>query len=144
MNATYKVSSVEETWKLAREFADKLRPGDVVCLEGDLGAGKTTFTQGLAAYLGAKKAVTSPTFCLVVEHSTDKFLLVHMDLYRLHDEDDVLTIGWEDYLQRGAVLFVEWSERAGSLIPPEAWHISLVHGESIDERIISFRKGNEK
>jgi tRNA threonylcarbamoyladenosine biosynthesis protein TsaE len=67
-----------------------------------------------------------------------------MDLYRLHDEDDVLTIGWEDYLQRGAVLFVEWSERAGSLIPPEAWHISLVHGESIDERIISFRKGNEK
>lgn len=144
MNATYKVSSVEETWRLAREFADKLRPGDVVCLEGDLGAGKTTFTQGLAAYLGAKKAVTSPTFCLVVEHPTDKFLLVHMDLYRLHDEDDVLTIGWEDYLQRGAVLFVEWSERAGSLIPPEAWHISLVHGESIDERIISFRKGNEK
>lgn len=142
MNASYKVSSVEETWSLAREFANELRPGDVVCLEGDLGAGKTTFTQGLAAYLGAKKAVTSPTFCLVVEHPTDKFLLVHMDLYRLHDEDDVLTIGWEDYLQRGAVLFVEWSERAGSLIPPDAWRVSLIHGESMDERTISFAKGN--
>lgn len=142
MNGSYKVSSVEETWNLARKFADELRPGDVVCLEGDLGAGKTTFTQGLASYLGAKKAVTSPTFCLVVEHPTDKFLLVHMDLYRLHDEDDVLTIGWEDYLQRGAVLFVEWSERAGSLIPPNAWHISLTHGDNIDERTIFFSKGS--
>ena len=54
--------------------------------------------------------MTSPTFCLVVEHPTDKFLLVHMDLYRLHDADDVLSIGWEDYLRRNAVLAVEWSE----------------------------------
>jgi tRNA threonylcarbamoyladenosine biosynthesis protein TsaE len=140
MKETYKVKSVEETWQLAREFDDKLSPGDVVCLEGDLGAGKTTFTQGLVSYLGAKRAVTSPTFCLVVEHPPDKFLLVHMDLYRLHDGDDVLTIGWEDYLQRGAVLFVEWSERAGSLIPNNAWHVSLTHGEDIDERTISFSR----
>ena len=91
MNAVYNVASVEETWAVARQFADELKPGDIVCLEGDLGAGKTTFTQGLAAALGAKRAVTSPTFCLVVEHPTDKFLLVHMDLYRLHDADDVLT-----------------------------------------------------
>jgi tRNA threonylcarbamoyladenosine biosynthesis protein TsaE len=110
MNQTYNVASVEETWAVARQFAAELKPGDVVCLEGDLGAGKTTFTQGLAAALGAKRAVTSPTFCLVVEHPTEKFLLVHMDLYRLHDADDVLTIGWEDYLRRNAVLAVEWSE----------------------------------
>ena len=87
MENIYQVTSVEQTWDVARQFASELKPGDIVCLEGDLGAGKTTFTQGLAAFLGAKRAVTSPTFCLVVEHPTEKFLLVHMDLYRLQDAD---------------------------------------------------------
>ena len=108
MEERYDVSSVEGTWEVARKFAEELKPGDVVCLEGDLGSGKTTFTQGLAAALGAKRAVTSPTFCIVVEHPTERLLLVHMDLYRLHDADDVLTIGWEDYLARGAIFVIEW------------------------------------
>ncbi len=139
MQSEYIVNSVEETWKLAEEFAGELKPGDVVCLEGDLGAGKTTFTQGLAAHLGAKRAVTSPTFCLVVEHPTSRFLLVHMDLYRLNDADDVLTIGWEDYLARGAVLFVEWPDRAGELIPRGARHVRFEHlPDSPDSRRISF------
>ena len=139
MQNEYVVNSVEETWKLAEEFAGELKPGDVVCLEGDLGAGKTTFTQGLAAHLGAKRAVTSPTFCLVGEHPTSRFLLVHMDLYRLHDADDVLTIGWEDYLARGAVLFVEWPDRAGDLIPTDARHIRFEHlPDSPDSRRIVF------
>lgn len=141
MNAEYNVSSVEETWAVACAFADELKPGDVVCLEGDLGAGKTTFTQGLAAALGARRAVTSPTFCLVVEHPTERFLLVHMDLYRLHDADDVLTIGWEDYLSRGAVLFVEWPDRAEDLIPSDAWHVSFTLGEMADARRIAFSRG---
>lgn len=144
MNECYEVNSVEETWTVARQFAAELKPGDVVCLEGDLGAGKTTFTQGLAAELGAKRAVTSPTFCLVVEHPTEKFLLVHMDLYRLHDADDVLTIGWEDYLSRGAVLFVEWSDRAGDLIPANAWHVSLTLGENEDSRVITFHRAKNQ
>ena len=134
-------AGVDDTWALARTFAAALKPGDVVCLEGDLGAGKTTFTQGLAAYLGAKRAVTSPTFCLVVEHPTERFLLVHMDLYRLHDADDVLAIGWEDYLARGAVLFVEWPDRAGDLIPADAWHVTFTHGVGEDERTIAIRRG---
>ena len=107
MDAEYQSGSVEDTWAVAGRFAAELKPGDVVALEGDLGAGKTTFVQGLAAALGAKRPATSPTFCLVVEHSTDRFLLVHMDLYRLHGPDDVLELGWEDYLARGAVLLVE-------------------------------------
>ena len=139
MQSEYIVNSVDETWKLAEEFAGELKPGDIVCLEGDLGAGKTTFTQGLAAHLGAKRAVTSPTFCLVVEHPTSRFLLVHMDLYRLHDADDVLTIGWEDYLARGAVLFVEWPDRAGDLIPPGARHVRFEHLPDLpDSRRVSF------
>ena len=148
----YEVSSVEETWELAKRFAAELTPGDVVCLEGDLGAGKTTFTQGLAVALGVKGRVTSPTFCLVQEHIADDFsrggkdsaattvkLLVHMDLYRLNGEDDVLAIGWEDYLERGAVLVVEWPERAGSLIPAKARHIVFTHLEGEEKRRIEFK-----
>ena len=132
MKDVYQVNGVEETWAVARAFAAELRPGDVVCLEGDLGAGKTTFTQGLAASLGAKRAVTSPTFCLVVEHPTDRFLLVHMDLYRLHDADDVLTIGWEDYLARGGVCAVEWSERAEDAFDGSTVRIDFRRGAQHD------------
>ena len=140
MKDSYGVSCVEETWEVARQFAEEIAPGDVVCLEGDLGAGKTTFAQGLAAALGAKRAVTSPTFCIVVEHPTERLLLVHMDLYRLHDEDDVLAIGWEDYLARGAALLVEWPDRAGSLVPAGAWRVSFALGEDEDSRVISFSR----
>ena len=132
MTGSYKVNSVEESWQLAKRFAAELHPGDVVCLEGDLGAGKTTFTQGLAAALGVPGRVTSPTFCLVQEHRGNQ-LLVHMDLYRLHDERDVLAIGWEEYLDEGAILVVEWPERAGSLIPVGAKRVRLSHETSGEE-----------
>ena len=126
----------QETWEVAKRFAASLRPGDVVCLEGDLGAGKTTFTQGLCAALGAKRAVTSPTFCIVSEHPADGLLVVHMDLYRLHGEDDVLQIGWEDYLARGAILVVEWPDRAGALIPADAKHVRFEYGIGESNRTI--------
>ena len=121
---------------MAAQIAATLRPGDVVCLEGDLGSGKTTFTQGLCAALGAKRAVTSPTFCIVSEHPADGMLVVHMDLYRLHGEEDVLQVGWEDYLSRGAVLVVEWPDRAGSLIPGNARHVRFEYGDDETTRII--------
>ena len=127
MKGSFEVQSVEETWRLAAELARELKPGDVLCLEGELGAGKTTFTQGLAHALGVPGRVTSPTFCIVQEHAGERTLLVHMDLYRLHGEDDVLAIGWEDYLARGAILVVEWPERAGSLVPPTARHVFFHH-----------------
>lgn len=137
MKGSFEVHSVEETWKLAADFAAELKSGDVVCLEGDLGAGKTTFTQGLAHALGVPGRVTSPTFCIVQEHAGERTLLVHMDLYRLQSEDDVLAIGWEDYLARGAILVVEWPERAGTLIPETAHHIAFHHlGE--ESRIVSI------
>ena len=157
MTGVYDVNSVEETWALARLFAAELRPGDVVCLEGDLGAGKTTFTQGLASALGVKGRVTSPTFCIVQEHraaaaqstnrpidqstnSISPSLLVHLDLYRLHGEDDVIAIGWEDYLAEGAVLVVEWPERAGALIPALARHVVFRHlTDGEERRRIDFR-----
>ena len=149
MKGLFEVNSVEETWELARRFAEELRPGDVVCLEGELGAGKTTFTQGLAAALGVSGRVTSPTFCIVQEHrfcgecprtscgDTPRIpLLVHMDLYRLSGEEDVEAIGWEDYLSRGAVLVVEWPDRAGGLVPQSARHICFRHGDDENNRKI--------
>ena len=117
MTGAFEVASVEETWALARRLAAELKPGDVVCLEGDLGAGKTTFTQGLAAALGVSGRVTSPTFCIVQEH-------------RLQS--------WEDYLAEGAILVVEWPERAGSLIPPGARHIVFTHLDGEESRRIVF------
>lgn len=141
---TREVKSVEETWALAQEVAATLRQGDVICLEGDLGAGKTTFTQGLAKAMGVAGRVTSPTFCIVQEHRAANpspgapALFVHMDLYRLHGEDDVIAIGWEDYLSEGAVLVVEWPERAGSLIPPDAIHISFAHLDGGERRMIEI------
>lgn len=134
MTGVFEVNGVEETWALAREVAAELKAGDVVCLEGDLGAGKTTFTQGLAAAMGVPGRVNSPTFCIVQEHGK----LVHMDLYRLKDEEDVLAIGWEDYLADGAILVVEWPERAGQLIPENALHITFKHTEREESRTISI------
>jgi tRNA threonylcarbamoyladenosine biosynthesis protein TsaE len=140
MTGSFEVNSVEETWALARKFTEGLKSGDVICLEGDLGAGKTTFTQGLAAALGVSGRVTSPTFCIVQEHLGDGKLLVHMDLYRLHGEEDVEAIGWEDYLARGAIMVVEWPERAGSLVPESAYHIIFRYNEGEESRAIQIDK----
>ena len=138
MTGAFEVSSVEETWALAKRLAAELKPGDVVRLEGDLGAGKTTFVQGLAASLGVAGRVTSPTFCLVQEHRGDGVLLVHMDLYRLRNEDDVLAIGWEDYLAEGAIVAVEWPERAGLLMPADAVRVVFTHLDGDERRRIEF------
>ncbi|MGN0833682.1 MAG: tRNA (adenosine(37)-N6)-threonylcarbamoyltransferase complex ATPase subunit type 1 TsaE [Kiritimatiellia bacterium] len=152
MTGVFEVQSVEATWALARRLAAELKPGDVVCLEGDLGAGKTTFAQGLAAALGVTGRVTSPTFCIVQEHRPPPVpgapaarppALVHMDLYRLHGEDEVVAIGWEDYLAEGAILAVEWPERAGSLIPPQAQHVVFTHLEGPESRRIRFWQGTK-
>ena len=134
MTGVFDVSSVEETWEVAKRLADELVPGDVVRLEGDLGAGKTTFVQGLAAAMGVGGRVTSPTFCLVAEHRGGGRLLVHMDLYRLRGEEDVLYVGWEDYLAEGAVIAVEWPDRAGSLIPQGARRVRLFAPDEDGER----------
>jgi len=139
MKGSFEVGSVEETWEVARRLAAELGPGDVVCLEGDLGAGKTTFVQGMAAAMGVGGRVISPTFCLVSEHRGGGRLLVHMDLYRLRGEDDVLSVGWEDYLAAGAIIAVEWPERAGSLIPANARRVTIaVPDGSGDSRTITI------
>ena len=105
-----------ETEALGASLAARLRPGDVVAYLGDLGAGKTAFTRGLARGLGYTGRVTSPTFTIVNEYE-GPMPLFHFDLYRLGGEEDLFDIGWEDYLHRGGICAVEWSERVSAALP---------------------------
>ena len=123
MTQSFIVHSNEEKWKISAQLARVLKSGLVLALEGDLGAGKTTFMQGVGGALGVQRLVTSPTFTLLAEYQTTSFKLVHMDLYRLNSPDDLLAIGFLEYLETGAVVAIEWPERAGDLLPPETLYI---------------------
>ncbi len=99
-----------ETETVGAALAAQLTPGAVLAYRGDLGAGKTAFTRGLARGLGASDLVTSPTYTIVNEYLSGRLPLFHFDMYRLSSADDLFDIGWEDYLERGGVCAVEWSE----------------------------------
>ena len=103
-------NSPEETESLGEALGKVLKPGVVLAYEGDLGAGKTAFTRGLARGLGATEQVTSPTYTIVNEYLSGRMPLFHFDMYRLASSEDLWDIGWEDYLERGGVCAVEWSE----------------------------------
>ena len=107
---TYLTNSPEETQALGAKLGAKLQPGAVIAYRGDLGAGKTAFTRGIAQGLGASDMVTSPTYTIVNEYLSGRMPLFHFDMYRLPDSDSLFDIGWEDYLERGGVCAVEWSE----------------------------------
>ena len=116
----YVSRSEAETEDLGRRLATVLSPGAVVAFRGGLGMGKTAFTRGLARGLGCEGRVTSPTFTIVNEYEgTGGVPLFHFDMYRLEGAEDLFDIGWEDYLDRGGVCAVEWSERVEEAISPE-------------------------
>ena len=102
--------SADETQALGTKLAKRLQPGDVIAYVGDLGAGKTALTRGIAQGLGITDIVTSPTYTIVNEYLTGRLPLFHFDMYRLGSSDELFDIGWEDYLARGGVCAVEWSE----------------------------------
>ena len=103
-------NSPEETEAVGAALGKILTPGTVIAYRGDLGAGKTAFTRGLARGLGYDEPVTSPTYTIVNEYLGGRMPLFHFDMYRLASSDDLWDIGWEDYLERGGVCAVEWSE----------------------------------
>ncbi len=106
----YFTNSPEETEQIGEKLAKQLKPGDIVAYRGDLGAGKTAFTRGLARGLGYGEPVTSPTYTIVNEYLGGALPLFHFDMYRLKSAEDLWDIGWEDYLERGGICAVEWSE----------------------------------
>lgn len=134
--------SPEETEQIASALAETLLPGTVIAYEGDLGAGKTAFTRGLAKGLGVTDIVTSPTYTIVNEYLTGKMPLFHFDMYRLASSDDLWDIGWEDYLDRGGICAVEWSENVADAME----NALRVRIEKLDEntRKITVEGGNSQ
>ncbi len=138
-----RTSAAEATRALGARLGALLRAGDVVRLEGDLGAGKTTFVQGVVAAMGGAGRVTSPTFALVNDYPTAAGMIVHhMDAYRLgfaeQGEQAVDTFGLADLLEDGGVLLVEWSERIAALLPNDGLRVQFAYGADADTRMITF------
>ena len=130
--------SVAETEDLGARLAAVLAPGAVVAYTGGLGMGKTAFTRGLARGLGCRGRVTSPTFTIVNEYDGPTPLF-HFDMYRLPDADALFDIGWEDYLDRGGVCAVEWSEQVAEAMPPETVYVTISRRPEDDRaRIITI------
>ena len=129
----------EETEKVGQALGAVLTPGTILAYEGDLGAGKTAFTRGLARGLGATETVTSPTYTIVNEYLSGRLPLFHFDMYRLASSDDLWDIGWEDYLDRGGVCAVEWSENVEDALDGA---LSVTISKlSIDSRRITIEGG---
>lgn len=118
-------NSPEETEKIGAAIGKIIPAGTVLAYRGDLGAGKTAFTRGLARGLGFTEAVTSPTYTIVNEYLGGRLPLFHFDMYRLSSADDLFDIGWEDYLDRGGVCAVEWSENVREALPPDAVTVTI-------------------
>jgi tRNA threonylcarbamoyladenosine biosynthesis protein TsaE len=129
-----------ETEAVGAALAATLSPGTVIAYRGDLGAGKTAFTRGLARGLGILDPVTSPTYTIVNEYWGGKLPLFHFDMYRLRSADDLFDIGWDDYLERGGVCAVEWSENVEEALEDP---ITVTIEKSSDtERRITITGGN--
>ncbi len=133
-------NSERETYELGKELGEAARPGELYCLDGDLGAGKTVFAKGFAAGLGIDEPVTSPTFTIVKEYVGGRLPLYHFDVYRIADPDEMYAIGYEDYFYGEGVCLVEWSELIEELIPESAVHINITRelDKGIDYRHVEI------
>lgn len=116
--------SEEETKQLAMKIATKLNIGDVLVLTGDLGSGKTKFTEGILDYFGFSGEISSPTFTIVNEHTSDKINVYHFDVYRLEDSDEFLAIGGDEYFEKG-ISIIEWGEIIEDVLPKNAIRIEF-------------------
>ncbi|EMS70628.1 ATPase, YjeE family [Ruminiclostridium cellobioparum subsp. termitidis CT1112] len=131
--------SFEETVELGKKFGRILKPGDVVCLSGDLGTGKTAFTNGIAKELGIDSYITSPTFTLVNEYQ-GKYPLYHFDVYRIADPEEMFDIGFEEYLNGEGITIIEWGELIWPILPSDIIRVNIGKnpGKGLDTREISI------
>ena len=134
----YRSGSEAQTEAIGAQLAQSLKPGTVIAFTGDLGAGKTAFTRGLVQGLGIDQRVTSPTFTIVNEYEGGRLPLFHFDLYRLSSSNELFDIGWEDYLARGGVCAVEWSENVSDALEEDVISVEICRGETDSRRIITI------
>ena len=116
--------SENETKLIGKKFAEKLKKGDVIVLTGELGSGKTKFTEGVLEYFGLENEISSPTFNIVNEYISKNINIYHFDVYRLEDEDELYAIGGEEYFDKGICL-IEWGEMIESVLPKKYIHITF-------------------
>lgn len=130
--------SVEQTIETGRKLGEILNGGDIVCLSGNLGAGKTSFAGGIASALGIGGYITSPTFTIVNEYTNGRIPLYHFDVYRIQDPDEMFEIGFEEYLDGEGVIVVEWPEVLDGILPQEHVHVAIERepGLNGNERVI--------
>ena len=127
-NFIFKSNSEDETKQFAKEFASKLKTGDVLVLSGDLGSGKTKFTEGFLSYFGLENEISSPTFTIVNEYIKDDINIYHFDVYRLEDSDEFYAIGGEEYFEKG-ICIIEWGELIEDALPKEYIKINFSRDE---------------
>ena len=138
MTKEYTTAGEEQTEALGFRLGQLIQPGAVIAYTGDLGAGKTAFTRGLARGLGIPDRVTSPTFTIVNEYEGGRLPLFHFDMYRLSSSEELYDIGWEDYLARGGVCAVEWSEIVDDALEPDCIRVDIRRGERAQQRQITI------
>ncbi len=133
----------EDTFTIGKKLAETVRPGEIYTLNGDLGVGKTVFTKGLAAGLGIKEPVTSPTFTILQEYESGRLPLYHFDVYRIGDPEEMDEIGYEDYFYGHGICLIEWAELIEELIPEEAIAVYIEKDldKGLDYRRIRIEKG---
>ena len=137
----YETYSPAETYRIGRELGKEAKPGQVYTLTGDLGVGKTVFTQGFADGLGVREQVNSPTFTILQIYESGRLPLYHFDVYRIGDPEEMYEVGWEDYVWSDGVCLIEWADLIGELteeIPPEK--LTEVRIEKDPARGFDYRK----
>lgn len=136
------VYSEKETRDFAYKIAQEVQPGQVYCLDGDLGVGKTVFTKGFALGLGIEDDITSPTFTIVNEYHSGRMPFYHFDVYRIGDEDEMFDIGFDEYIDGNGVCLIEWAELIKGIIPKNAIYIKISKdlSKGLDYRKIEVEK----
>lgn len=129
----YKSYSVEDTKLIAKEFAKKIKVQDVICLYGDLGVGKTAFVQGLADEFGVKGYISSPTFTIVNEYTAD-LPIYHFDVYRIENSDEIIDIGFDEYLYGDGICIIEWPQNIEDILPQSRYTVTISKDYTKDEQ----------
>ena len=128
------IANEKDTEKLGENIGQKVQPGTVIALIGDLGTGKTTLTKSIARGLGVTETVTSPTFNIIREYRSGRLPLYHFDVYRIGDPDEMFELGYEEYFYGDGVCVVEWADIIEELLPEDAVVITIDRGASDEER----------
>jgi tRNA threonylcarbamoyladenosine biosynthesis protein TsaE len=131
------INTVNDTLGLGRQLGQLTKKGDIICLTGDLGAGKTHFTKGIALGLGVTDEITSPTFTIVNEYEGKALKLYHFDVYRVNDPEEIMNIGFDEYIFSDAVSVIEWANYIEELIPEEYIHVTI---KKLPENGENYRK----